>query len=296
IRREKASANGYCSAYERFFYFADSSGRELFHPATSIRFGVTATRGSGKGYFSFYHPDPEELDVISVTKEALDLARQASSREISIQPGIYECIFSPRAFLELLEPLRHHFDSELYRDGKSVLSSCLGKQIFSKAFTLFDDVTHPKQFGVPFDLEGATRKKAALIENGVFKTLLAEGHSSRGVREHASYPENLVGQKGSLSLERLFKRVKRGFFVNKVRYHTLVRESNLEVTGLTTAGPLYIEKGKVLGRAGQFRYHDSLFSILRSIVATSREQILQKDGERGAALLPYYLVSKLRVV
>ncbi len=296
IESEKASANGYYSAYERLFYFADSRGQELFHPATAVRFGVTAARGSGKGYSSFYHADPKRLDVISVAREATQLAKKASVREISIKPGIYECIFSPRAFLELIEPIRRQFDAQLYRDGKSIFSGSLGSQIFSRTFTLSDDVTHPKQFGVPFDVEGTARKKVALIKNGVLKGLLGEGHSSRGISEHAFYPENLVGEGGRLSLNQLFRRVKRGIYINKIRYHTLVRETGLEVTGLATAGSLYIEKGQAKGRVGHLRYHDSLFSILQSLVTGTREQTLLKDGEMGAALLPYYLISKLHVV
>ncbi|MBI3999842.1 MAG: TldD/PmbA family protein [Candidatus Omnitrophica bacterium] len=296
IRQEKASANGYYSAYERFFYFLDSTGRELFHPSTAVRFGVTATRGAGKGYSSFYHPNSNQLNVVSTVKEALTLAKQASLREVLVKPGDYQCIFSPRAFLELIEPIRHHFDEHLYRGGKSALSGFLGKRIFSEAFTLDDDATNPKQFGVPFDVEGMLRKKVTLVEKGVLRGLLGQGNSSRGIREYAVYPENLVAQEGDLRLKQLFKQVKRGIFINKIRYHTLVREGGLEVTGLSAAGPLYIEGGEVLGRVGHLRYHDSLFSILRFIVAGSRERVLLKDGEMGAALLPYFLISKLHVV
>lgn len=68
------------------------------------------------------------------------------------------------------------------------------------------------------------------------------------------------------------------------------------ITGLGTAGVLYIAKGRVLGRLGHLRYYDSLFSVLDSVLEVSREQVLVKDGEFGAALLPYFLISKLRVV
>ena len=296
IRQEKASANGYYSAYERLFYLTDSRGLELFHPATAVRFGTTITKGAGKGYFSFYHPNPKKLKVASVVKEAIQLAEEASAREVSVKPGEYECIFSPRTFLELIEPLRHHFDSHLYQEGKSALSGSLGKRIFSEAFTLSDDVTNPGQFGVPFDSEGAEKRKVVLVKRGVLNGLLEEGNSTRGIREYPTYPENLVAEPGNVDLANLFKRIKRGIFINKVRYHTLVREAGLEITGLATAGSLYIENGCVLGRVGHLRYHDSLFGILRSICGRTKERILLKDGEGGAALFPYFLISKLRVV
>ncbi|MBI4357941.1 MAG: TldD/PmbA family protein [Candidatus Omnitrophica bacterium] len=296
IRREKSSANGYYSAYERFFYVADSRGLQLSHPATAVRFGATITRGAGKGYASFYHPDPARLDVGSVTREAIRLAKEAARGEVSLKPGTYECILSPRAFVEMIEPVRHHFSLELYEEGKSLFSGLLGKRIFSEAFTLREDVSHPKQFGVPFDAEGMPRKKLALVDRGVLKELLSKGNSARGMREHSIYPENLIVDSGPLSLADLFKKVKRGIFLNKIRYHTLVREKELEVTGLATAGCLYIEKGEIVGRVDHLRYHDSLFSILGSVVGRTKEQILLKDGEMGASLFPYLWISKMRVV
>ena len=296
IRQKQASANGYFSAYERSFYLCDSNGVEAFHPSTAVRFGVTVTRGAGKGYLSFYHPDFRKLKVRPVVEEAMQLAEEASQAEITLPPGSYECIFSPRAFLELIEPLRRHFDRRFTEGGRSVFSGSLGKKVFSDAFTLADDLTHSNQFGVPFDLEGAPKKKAALIKRGVLKELLAEGHSTRGILEHPFYPQNLVVEKGNLPLKDLFKRIKKGIFINKIWYHTLVRESEMEVTGLATAGSVYIERGKIKGRVVRLRYHDSIFSILRSVVGASKEQILLKDGEMGAALFPHLWVSRLKVV
>ncbi len=296
IREKQASANGYFSAYERFFHLVDSKGLELSHPATAVRFGVTITKGAGKGYSSFYHPDPKKLKVAAVIQEANQLAQVAAVREISVKPGEYECVFHPRAFLELIEPLRHHFDSKLYESGKSVLSGLLGEKIFSDHFTLHENLAHPKQFGVPFDMDGAPKRKVLLVDQGVLKGLLAEGNSSRGVLDHPVYPQNLVGQQGDLALEEIFKRIRNGIFINKLRYHTLVHEKGLEVTGFATAGSLYIEKGRVQGRLRHLCYHDSLISILGAVVAGTREQILLKDGEMGTALLPYFWISKLRVV
>ena len=296
IRQEQASANGYYSVYERSFYLGDREGLHLAHPSTAVRFGVTVTKGGGKGYHSFYHPNFKQLNARHVVNEAIHLAAQASVREVSVEPGEYECIFSPRALLELLEPLRPHFNLDLYEKNRSVLSGFLGQQICSEAFTLYEDVTHGGQFGVPFDVEGKPKKKVTLIDRGILKELLQEGSNYRGIFEHAIYPQNLVVQEGTLSLEALLKRIRRGIFINKIRYHALVREQGMEVTGLATAGSLYVEDGAVKGRINHLRYYDSLFSILRSVVGSTKEQLLLKDGEWGAALLPYLWISKLHVV
>lgn len=296
IRRRQASANGYFSAYQRLFYLRDRHGFEMFHPATAVRFGTTITKGAGKGYLSSYHPDPRKLEVIPVVEGAMRFAEEASRGEIELRPGEYECVFSPRAFLELVEPLRRHFDLYLTREGKSVFSGLVGKKIFSKSFTLRDDVHSPGQFGVPFDLEGAPRRPRVLVQHGVLKELLGEGSSTRGLSEHPFNPQNLTVEKGKLSLNEIFRGIRRGIFINKIWYHTLVRESRMEVTGLATAASLYIERGRVLGRAVHLRYHDSIFSILNSVAGASHEQVLLKDGEMGAALFPYLWVGRLRVV
>jgi predicted Zn-dependent protease len=128
------------------------------------------------------------------------------------------------------------------------------------------------------------------------KDLLAEGHSTRGLHENPFYPQNLSVKEGALSRADLFRGIRRGIFINKIWYHTLVRESAMEVTGLATAGSVYIEGGVVRGRVIQLRYHDSIFSILRNVIGASKERILLKDGEMGAAYFPHLWVSRLRVV
>lgn len=291
IRLHQATANGYFSAYERFFYLRDARGPEAFHPATAFRFGVTITQGAGKGYLSSYHPDLKKIQIAPIVEEAMELAKQTSQKEITLGPGTYEVIFSPRAFLELLEPLRRHFDRRFKR---SVLAESRGKKIFSGAFNLWDDFS--RTFGVPFDGEGHARKKVELIKKGVLNDFIEVGHSTRGILDHPFYPQNLVVGKGNLSVSSLFKRVKRGIYINKIWYHTLVRENVMEVTGLATAGSAYIEDGKIRGRLVHLRYHDSLFDVLNSIRGTSREQILLKDGEMGSALLPYVSATRLKVV
>ena len=296
IRLEKASANGYFSAYERFFYLFNSEGLEAFHPATAFRFGLTVTKGAGKGYLSSYHPDFKKIQVEPVVRDAMQLAGEASGAEIMLKPGTYECIFSPRAFLELIDPLRRHFDRRFVETGRSVFSRKLGKKIFSDQFNLSDDLAHSGQFGIPFDVEGNPKKKVMLVKKGVLKELLGEGHATRGILEHPFYPQNLVMEKGGASLSDLFSGIKRGIYINKIWYHTLVRENEMEVTGLATAGSVSIERGKIHGRVSHLRYHDSLFSILRSVTRASKEQILLKDGEMGAALLPYVCVSGLKIV
>ena len=296
IRRDPVTANGYFSAYHRFFYLRDSHGLELFHPATAVRFGVTVRKGPAKGYFSFYHPDSRKLRVGRIVEQAMAFAEEASPREISLKSGDYECVFSPRAFLELIDPLRRHFDAKFCRDKKSVLSGLLGKKIFSPQFTLYDDLRYAGQFGVPFDAEGAPRGGVTLVKGGVLKGLLGEGHSTRGLAEHPFNPQNFVVEKGNLSLKNIFTRIRRGVFINKIWYHALVKENEMEVTGLGAAGCLYIEKGRIQGSVPHLRYHDSLFSILRSVAGATKEQILLKDGEMGAALFPYLWVSRIRLV
>lgn len=294
IRLKKAAANGYFSAYERFFYLRDAHRLEAFHPATAFRFGVTVTKGSGKGYLSVYHPDFKKIQIPPIIEEVTQLAEEASKKEIRLEPGTYQCIFSPRAFLELIEPLRRHFDRRFIKGGRSVFSGREGKKIFSDQFNLSDDFTNA--FGVPFDAEGRPRKKAELVKKGVIHDLLAEGHSTRGILEHPFYPQNLVVEKGGRSVKDLFRQVKKGIFINKIWYHALVHENRMEVTGLAAAGSVYIEHGKIQGGVVRLRFHDSLFSILGSVVGTSKEQTLLKDGEMGSALLPYVGAARLKVV
>ena len=195
-----------------------------------------------------------------------------------------------------MEPLRRHFDLSLYKSGKSLFSKQLGKQIFSDAFTVHEDVTHANQFGIPFDMEGKPKQKVVLVENGKLKNLLSDGNNTYGVREIPFDPENLVLAPGNQSFKSMISKIKKGIYINKIRYHSLVNENTLEVTGLTTAGSVYIEKGRVVGQLSHVRYHNSILALLQEVAGVSREEILLKDGERGAALLPYFWFKKFHVV
>jgi predicted Zn-dependent protease len=47
-----------------------------------------------------------------------------------------------------------------------------GERIFSPGVTLIDDPTHPDVFGLPFDLNGKTRKPFMLVEDGILRGLI----------------------------------------------------------------------------------------------------------------------------
>lgn len=300
LREIEASASGYYSAYHRHFLVANSSGLRAHHAMSSVRFAATVSKGVGKGYATFFSPDPRRLKTESVLDQALAQAEATSRKEIRLEAGEYDCVFSPRALLEFLSSLLKHFDAKLYHDGRSVFSGHRpGQLLFSKAVSLEDNAYLSGQSGIPFDAEGAAKKRVALVTKGKLAGMLAgsglscrchkesTGHTTRGILEDEVYPQNLVMPAGGRPLRAILKSIKRGILINKIWYHQIVHEKDLVVTGTTTAGTCLIENGKVAGRAVRLRYHDSLLRVLKETVELSRERALLKDGEYGSAFLPY---------
>ena len=308
LREIKASAHGYYSAYQRHFFVANSAGLRAHHAMTAVRFAVTVSKGVGKGYAAFFSPDPRRLQTQAVFDAAFAQAEATSRKEIRLESGEYDCVFSPRALLEFLSSLSKHFDAKLYHDGRSALSGRRpGQLLFSKAVSLEDNAYLAGQSGIPFDAEGSPRKRVSLVTRGRLAGLLAgsglscachkqpTGHTARGILEEEIVPQNLVMPAGNRPLAAILKSIKRGVFINKIWYHQIVHEKGLVVTGTATAGTCLIENGKVAGCAVRVRYHDSLLRVLQEVVELSRERGLIKDGEYGAALLPYLRSRRLRL-
>ena len=158
LGQEGANATGYFSAFRRRFFVASAAGARASHVMTSVRLGVTARRGGGRGYATFLGADPQSLPVERVCEDALWLARENAKRDVSLEAGEYDCLFSPRAFQEFVSSLWKNFDAKRYHTGESALARRLKQRVASQALSLADDVHHRGQSGLPFDAEGVPKR------------------------------------------------------------------------------------------------------------------------------------------
>lgn len=213
-------------------------------------------------------------------ERAAVIAKQAVSPK-SGEPGIYDVIFAPLPFANLLESVGKAASIFNVESKLSCFAGKLGKKVGSEGVTLVDDATLPNGFdSVKFDEEGVPTQRNVIIEKGVLKTYL---HNTSTARRHkvkttanaglvAPTPFNLVLQNGNLNKEEMIRQVKRGLIVTNVWY---TRFQNYEAGDFSTIprdGIFLVENGKVTGPVKELRISDNLIRILQGISAVGSEQ------------------------
>src|SRR5947199_9647603 len=109
---------------------------------------------------------------------SLELAQRASDKAHrstgprELPPGRYTVILEPAAVLDLVGFLFYDFAATALEDKRSCLNDRMGKPLFGRDISIWDDVYHPLQQGTPFDGEGMPRRRVLLVDRGVPKNLV----------------------------------------------------------------------------------------------------------------------------
>ena len=307
VKQLGAIAHGYFSNYEWQNFVGNSSGLAMEHSSTGAKFGLTVNRGLGSGYQTIYKPDARKINFVEIAEDALKHAC-LTEREIKIKPGRYPVILAPRALAAFFSNFLEEWNGLRFQEKESFLIHHKKKPLGSKLWNVTDDVTHPLQTGIPFDVEGDVRKKVTLVKNGRFENCVYDrwtaeryyvkttGHSVSLSGEEGALPYNIVVAGGKHSLGEMIKKIKRGILIPNIWYHQIVNPSHWTVTGLTRGGAAWIEDGKIAGGLGRARYQDGLLGALERTSAMSREQYALKVRDLGALVFPYIQIEDLRIV
>jgi PmbA protein len=141
--------------------------------------------------------------------------------------GRLPIVFDRRVAGSLVGHLASAINGSAIARRTSFLRERLGDKLFANGIVIIDDPLRPRGLrSHPFDGEGVTVKKRALIENGVLKTwlldcatarelgLVTTGHAQRGVSSTPSpAPSNLHLEPGPMTPEELTADIEKGFYV-----------------------------------------------------------------------------------
>lgn len=141
--------------------------------------------------------------------------------------GHLPIVFDRRVAGSLVGHLASAINGSAIARRTSFLRERLGDKLFANGIVIIDDPLRPRGLrSHPFDGEGVTVKKRALIENGVLKTwlldcatarelgLVTTGHAQRGVSSTPSpAPSNLHLEPGPMTPEELTADIEKGFYV-----------------------------------------------------------------------------------
>ena len=270
----------------------NSRGLARWHAQTLAEVSITMLGETSSGWQKGNSTDVKKVDPRALAETA---ARKAieSARPREIAPGKYTVILEPAAVLDIVGFMFWDFSGMAILDQRSFLNERIGTKLFGENTTIFDDVYHPLQAGSPFDGEGVARQRIALIENGVVKRVVyargtaakmkkseyaekvgpigATGHGFPLPNEMGEMPLNIVFAEPAnpQSLEQMIASTERGILVTRLWYIREVDPYEKILTGMTRDGTFLVENGKIQCGLRNFRFNQSLISMLSNVEAMS---------------------------
>lgn len=285
---------------------ANSSDVEQHFDGTDAALSVFATDDNGiSSSATACAIDIDDIPVEETARAASDKC-EAAANPVSIEPGEYDVIISPRAIAEVLGWLSFtSFGAQQMQEGQSFMAGRVGEQVLGANVSIYDDGLDTAGVPVPFDFEGVPKKRVALIENGVvvgpvYDSLTAakDGVASTGHAGVASFrggpaPSNLFVAPGESSVEELLSSVKRGLMITNFHYlNGLLDTRKALFTGMTRDGTFLIEDGHVAGAVKNMRFTDSMVRALSNVGGISKERqvVARSWGGVGATTVPTLLL------
>lgn len=257
---------------------AIGNSRGLFaaYRQTRAEFSVTMQEGGAASWAKRNGADVAEVNPLDLAERASDKAHRAVNPH-ELAPGRYTVILEPAAVLDLVGFLFYDFAATALEDKRSCLTDRIGKQVFGKSISLWDDAYHPLQLGAPFDGEGLPRRRVLLVDRGVPKNLVYSRYAAKQARkkptghgfplpnEYGEAPMNLVFSGGKSSTEEMLSSTDRGLLVTRLWYIREVDPYEKVLTGMTRDGLFWVEKGRLGGAVRNFRFNQSVLEMLRNV-------------------------------
>lgn len=267
----------------------NSLGVEAYQRYSDLFFHLIAENEMGSGYSSFVSRDPDQLDIDSLAREAIEKVSKGEPTEIG--PGEYEVILEPYAVSELISFLGYlGFHALAVQEGRSFFCEEFGKKMVDEKVTIYDDGLDPEGLQVPFDFEGIPKQKVTFFEEGVARgvtydsfTAAREGKSSTGhaliaPNTEGPIPINLFMKGGESSLEEMIRSVRKGIYVTRFHYINVVEPMKAVLTGMTRDGTFLIEDGEIKRPVKNLRFTESVLRALSRVSAVSRDRRVCSEG------------------
>jgi PmbA protein len=270
----------------------NSRGLANWHHQTLAEISITMLADDSSGWQKLNSPDVSNLGPARLAETAAQKAAEsAHPREIA--PGRYTVILEPAAVLDIVGFMFWDYSGVAILDQRSFLNDRIGTQLFGENINICDDAAHPLQAGSPFDGEGMRRQRVQLVENGVVKRVVyaratarkmknseyagkvgpiePTGHGFPLPNEMGEMPLNIVFgvPEKPQSVEQMIASTERGILITRLWYIREVDPYEKIVTGMTRDGTFLVEKGKIQCGLRNFRFNQSLISMLSNVEAMS---------------------------
>jgi PmbA protein len=290
--RHKLTTAGIYSNSESHEGIFNSRGLANWHQQTLAEVSITMLGEDSSGWQKLNSPDVSNLDPAHLAETAAQKAVE-SARPREIAPGKYTVILEPAAVLDIVGFMFWDYSGVAILDRRSFLNDRIGTTLFGENINIWDDAFHPLQAGSPFDGEGMRRRRVQLVENGIVKRVVyaratarkmknseyaakvgpieTTGHGFPLPNEVGEMPMNIVfgGPEKPQGVDQMIASTERGVLVTRLWYIREVDPYEKIVTGMTRDGTFLVENGKVQSGLRNFRFNQSLISMLSNVEAMS---------------------------
>jgi predicted Zn-dependent protease len=303
-KKNGLTAAGIFSSAEAVEGVFNSRGVADWHHQTLAEISVTMLGDTSSGWQKATSPDAANLNPARLAETAAEKAI-TSQHPREVPPSKYTVILEPAAVLDAVGFMFWDFSGSALLEQRSFLNDRVGTQLFGENITVWDDVYHPLQTGVPFDGEGIKRHRVKLIERGVVTEVTyarasatrmkhseragnagpvtATGHGFALPNEFGEAPLNLVFQGPSpgqaQSVEQMIAATERGILVTRLWYIREVDSYEKILTGMTRDGTFLVEDGRVQCGIRNLRFNESLIHLLQNVEAMGEP--LRASGEES---------------
>jgi PmbA protein len=210
---------------------------------------------------------------------------EMAKKKAAVSTKLLPVIFTPNGVASaLLSPLVLAFNGKSVLEGASPLKDKLGKQVFDKKLSLWDDATIAYGVGsYPFDDEGVSSQRLPLVTNGVVMNFLydlqtaalAGTHSTgNGQRAGGGFPSpaisSLILSGGDVSFQAMVEDMKEGLVVEQVMGAEQGNILGGDFGGNVLLG-YKVENGEIVGRVKDTMIAGNVYQVLKELLGVGQE-------------------------
>jgi predicted Zn-dependent protease len=168
-------------------------------------------------------------------------------------------------------------------EGRSAFSkpgggNRVGEKLFGENVTLRSDPRDVALAGQPFDPEGVPLAPTTWVDRGKLAALPVSRYWAKKSNVPATgQPGTFILDGGSTPRAELLKGVKRGVLITRFFYTGMVDPQTVLVTGLTRDGVFLVENGEVVAPVNNFRWNQSVLTMLANTDAMSPAEVAPTD-------------------
>ena len=256
---------------------ATSNGLFAHHSSTGVASTLTVRTpdGQSSGWAGDEAADWTSIDSERIAGDAVRKCLDWRGKAM-LEPGEYDVVLEPTAVGMLMRNMRGAFNARSADEGRAYFSKSgggtrLGERIFHPSVTIRSDPRAPDAETSPFSGDGSPVRSEVWVENGVLRSLSYTRFwaARQGVEPRAT-PSNLIMEGGDAALEDMIASVRLGVLITRFWYIRGLNPRTLSYTGLTRDGTFLIENGEITRPVTNFRFNQSMVSMLQNIEMLGR--------------------------